>query len=131
MNNGSNKASLPGTASSAGFWLEGEEHREWLSVQSKNLFNFFAASKQSTPGFSLLAYDGSPLKTDVQELHTTTRLVHSYSLGVLQGFPGADAIVDHGMTYLTHYHKDPLHGGYVWSVVCVGIKNFVSISRAF
>jgi len=106
----------PGLSNATGFWLHDDAHRNWLRDQSETLLSFFGASQQATPGFALLDHDGTPLPTDVQELHTTTRMIHSYALGVLRGHAGAAPIVDHGMAYLTRHHKDELHGGYVWSL---------------
>ena len=42
----------------------------------------------------VLGHDGTPLAQDLQELHTTTRLVHSYALGIASGIPGAGEIVE-------------------------------------
>ena len=78
---------------------------------------------QGTPGFALLDHDGTPSPTEVQELHTTTRMIHSYAFGVLRGHAGATQIVDHGMAYLTRYHEDTLHGGYVWSLNGDGVAD--------
>ena len=106
----------PGPMDAPGRWLNDVAHRDWLNDQSRALLSFFDASLQDGPGFSLLDHDGTPLPGDVQELHTTTRLVHSYAMGCLRGHAGADQIVDHGMAYLNRHHKDPVHGGYVWSL---------------
>ena len=32
------------------------------------------------------------------------------------GRPGAERFIDHGMEFLWNGHRDPVHGGYVWSV---------------
>ena len=99
-----------------GFWLDHAEHRSWLTAQSTAQLNFFRSSMATGPGFCLLDHDGTPLATAEQELHTTTRLVHSYSLGVLQSAKGAAEVVDRGMSYLKSHHKDPTHGGYFWAL---------------
>lgn len=106
----------PGPYDAPDLWVHDATHREWLKSQSQSLLSFFDNSLQKGPGFALLDHDGSPFRTDMQELHTTTRMVHSYALGVLQGHAGAENIVDHGMAYLTDHHKDRTYGGYVWSV---------------
>ena len=106
----------PGPEDAVGFWLDNDAHRAWLKHQSETQLDFFTGSIQAAPGFSLLGFDGAALETKTQELFTTTRLIHSYSLGVLQGYPGADKIVDHGMRYLFRHHKDPIHGGYLWGI---------------
>ncbi|MEL6683857.1 MAG: AGE family epimerase/isomerase [Pseudomonadota bacterium] len=97
-------------------WVHSDTHRDWLTSQSKSLLSFFDASRQDSPGFALLDHDGTPLDSDVQALHTTTRLIHSYALGSLQDHPGADQMVEHGMAYLNGHHKDQVHGGYIWSL---------------
>jgi len=113
----------PGAANAPDLWLRDDTHCNWLRSQSEMLLSFFDASLQGTPGFALLDHDGTPLPTDVQELHTTTRMIHSYALGVLRGHAGAAQIVDHGMAYLTRHHKDSVHGGYVWSLNGNGIAD--------
>lgn len=116
MSNSANNLRAPGPTDKIGLWLEDKTHREWLKGQADRLLMFFEASVQSSPGFTLLHHDGSPLKTDVQELHTTTRMIHSYSLGLLQGHPGAERIVQHGLSYLASHHHDSIHGGYFWAM---------------
>ncbi|MFK7745716.1 MAG: AGE family epimerase/isomerase [Roseobacter sp.] len=105
-----------GPSDTTKLWIHDDTHRSWLQTQSETLFSFFDASLQGDAGFTLLDYHGRPLPTDIQELHTTTRLIHSYALGVLRGHPGAEQIVDHGMAYLKSHHHDQVHGGYAWSV---------------
>ncbi len=106
----------PGPQGAPGLWLQNTTHLKWLKRQSRSLWSFFDASLQNGPGFSLLDVQGNPLPTQVQELHTTARLVHSYAFGCVHGHVGAQNIVDHGMAYLNRCHKDPIHGGYVWSL---------------
>jgi len=109
------KASLP-AADAPGFWLDDPDHRAWLMAEANRQFAFFRASLRNGPGFHTLDFAGKPLPDDTQELHTTTRLVHSYALGHLAGLPGADRIVDHGMRYLNSHHRDRDHGGYLWAL---------------
>lgn len=106
----------PGLQNAPGHWLQNDTHLAWLKTLSQDLLSFFDASIQNGPGFALLGHDGSPLPTDVQELHMTTRMIHSYALGKMQGHRGAAQIIDHGMGYLMQHHKDADHGGYVWSL---------------
>lgn len=97
------------------------KHQDWLRQQASDQFNFFRASLNPTGGFFVLDYDGAPLSGDLQELHTTTRLVHSYALGQQVGAEGAADIVDHGMDYLWTRHRDTQHGGYLWGLTPDGI----------
>lgn len=109
-----------GPADAPGFWLDHPAHRAFLKAEAARQFAFFAASPRrypnAAPGFHVLDHDGTPLPSPLQELHTTTRLVHSYALGVASGIPGAGEIVDLGMDYLWSHHRDKTHGGYVWGM---------------
>ncbi|MDE9449420.1 AGE family epimerase/isomerase [Aliiroseovarius sp. Z3] len=92
------------------------EHREFLSSDARRQFSFFNESLRPDGGFYVLGHEGAPLADTVQELHTTTRLVHSYALGKLAGSPGCDAVIDAGMDYLWNHHRDADHGGYFWAL---------------
>ena len=96
--------------------LENSDHRAFLMEDARRQIDFFQASLRPDHGFYILNHNGSPIDTDVQELHTTTRLVHSYVLGKLAGVAGCDAIIDQGIRYLNSHHKDQDHGGYVWAM---------------
>ncbi|WP_427024483.1 AGE family epimerase/isomerase [Aureimonas ureilytica] len=97
-------------------WTERAAHRQWLLREADDLFRFFeAASLDPDGGVRVPDTDGRPLPGGVTELHTTTRLVHCFALGSLQGRPGARAILDHGMRALWERHRDKEQGGYVWS----------------
>lgn len=97
-------------------WLEHLSHRDWLAADARAHLDLFRASLGDGPGFRVLGHDGRPLPDRVQQLHSTTRLVHSYALGHLAGHPGCETVIDRGMAYLASHHRDPDHGGYVWSV---------------
>ncbi|GHF01174.1 mannose-6-phosphate isomerase [Aliiroseovarius zhejiangensis] len=92
------------------------EHRDLLIEDARRQFLFFKASLRPEGGFYVLGHDGTPLGSNVQELHTTTRLTHSYALGKLAGAAGCEAVIEAGMDYLWHHHRDPDHGGYLWAV---------------
>lgn len=96
-------------------WLADPVHRAWLLADAMRQLAFFRPSLRADGGFDVLAWDGSPLPREPQELHTTTRLVHSYALGKAAGCEGADGIIDAGMDFLWRAHRDPVHGGYFWS----------------
>lgn len=91
-------------------------HRTWLAENTKHQFDFFRASMGPKPGFHVLDYDGAPLNSTIQELHTTTRLTHSFALGKLFGVAGCDDIIDKGMSYIWHHHRDTDYGGYLWAL---------------
>jgi sulfoquinovose isomerase len=98
-----------------GFWLDLPAHRDWLVDQAARQLTFFAQSVQDGPGFATLGPAGHPLPDTTQELHTTTRLIHSYALAQIWGWGGA-AIVSHGLAYLGSHHLDAVHGGYLWAL---------------
>lgn len=97
-------------------WLDDPQHRSFLRADALRQLLFFRPSLRVDGGFDLLDHDGSPLPDAPQELHTTTRMVHSYAIGKAAGAAGCDAMIDAGMTFLREQHHDPRHGGYVWSV---------------
>ena len=106
----------PGPADADGYWLDHPDHRAFLAEDATRQLDFFTASLRDGPGFHTLGPDGTPLPSDLQELHTTTRLVHSYALGKRHGHPDADRIIDHGMNYLWSHHRDQKHGGYLYGL---------------
>ncbi len=92
-------------------------HRDWLMDQARRLFALFQHNAlDPSGGFYPLATDGRPLPTPNRGLHETTRLVHCFSLAHRLGLPGADRMIDHGMSYLWNAHRDAGHGGYFWTV---------------
>lgn len=97
-------------------WLSDPVHRAYLRQDAARQFSFFGASCRPAGGFWTLDHEGQPLRDEPQELHTTTRLVHSFALGKQAGLVSSDAIIDQGMAYLWSHHRDAAHGGYVWAL---------------
>jgi mannose/cellobiose epimerase-like protein (N-acyl-D-glucosamine 2-epimerase family) len=94
--------------------------------QANILFGFFQhRCINPAGGFFNLDSLGSPLdrQNSVRQIHSTTRMVHCFSIGVLLGRPGCEAIVDHGMNYLWNRHRDARCGGYMWSLDNDGPKD--------
>lgn len=102
--------------STEGPWLKAPQHRDFLGRDALRALDLFDASPRAGGGFHTLDLLGRPLGDRVQELHTTTRLVHSYAMGQLAGRRDSAGIIDQGMAYLWNAHRDRDHGGYVWSV---------------
>ncbi|MCB2127803.1 MAG: AGE family epimerase/isomerase [Rhodobacteraceae bacterium] len=92
------------------------EHRDWLRRDAARQLAFFRQSLRSDGGFDLLDHRGGRLPYLVQEIHTTTRLVHSYALANALGAAGAGDMIDAGMDFIWRRHRDGRHGGYCWSV---------------
>jgi mannose/cellobiose epimerase-like protein (N-acyl-D-glucosamine 2-epimerase family) len=96
--------------------LDDPAHRAALADDARAQLDFFRASLNAAGGFDLLDHQGRAIAGHPQELHATTRLIHSYALGHAWGAPDCAAIIDAGMAALWHQHRDGAHGGYVWSL---------------
>ncbi|AUH32559.1 AGE family epimerase/isomerase [Paracoccus tegillarcae] len=109
----------------AATWLQDATHRAYLARDAHRQLGFFDASLGANGGLVTLDFAGRPLPGP-QELHTTTRLIHSYALAGLAGRPDHAGIIDRGMEDLWTRHRDNRHGGYVWAVdgadVADGVK---------
>lgn len=101
-------------------WLHDGDHRAWLRGDAARQLDFFRASVRGDGGFDVLDWQGEPLAPGPQELHTTTRLIHSYALGQAFGFDGGADVINAGMAWLWDRHRDTEHGGYHWSVTGQG-----------
>ena len=112
------------TVATAPKWTTLTSHRAWLLQQAGDLLSFFETrSINPLGGFHELDDEGRPMAagnaagpSPSRQLHVTTRMVHCFALAHLLGRPGADAIVDHGMSFLWNGHRDTAHGGYFWGV---------------
>lgn len=110
-----------------GAWLTDPVHRAYLTADAHRQLDFFDASLGRNGGLVTLDYAGQPL-TGPQELHTTTRLVHSYALAQIAGRPDRAGIIDRGMSDLWTRHRDGQHGGYLWSVDADGVTDGVKLA---
>lgn len=115
--------SLSKSIRSPGFWLDDPAHRRWLADNAESQFAFFRASLRPDAGFHTLGLNGRALPNNVQELHTTTRLIHAYALGELRGIEQSMEMVDHGIGYLNSHHRDILNGGYFWALGDDGVAD--------
>ena len=97
------------------FWIDSPGHRRWLARDALRSLDFFRPSIRDDGGFHTLDVDGTRLASGVQELHTTTRLVHSFALGHLAGVPDCAGVIDAGMRYLVQGHRDAEFEGYLWA----------------
>jgi mannose/cellobiose epimerase-like protein (N-acyl-D-glucosamine 2-epimerase family) len=114
---------MPGMTQDEGLtgpWLADRRHRQWLAGEARRQIGFFRPGLRGDGGFDVLDLEGAPLPRGPQELHTTTRLVHSYALAKAAGASGCDDFIGAGMEFLWDRHRDPLHGGYVWSATGEG-----------
>ncbi|WP_435169289.1 AGE family epimerase/isomerase [Falsirhodobacter sp. 1013] len=102
--------------------LHDPAHDAWLRAQAHALIDTFRPSVQAGR-IATLGLDGRPLPDPVQELHTVTRLVHSFALAKAFGAADVDGVIDVGMEQLLTRHRDAEHGGYVWSVDGTGVAD--------
>jgi mannose/cellobiose epimerase-like protein (N-acyl-D-glucosamine 2-epimerase family) len=96
--------------------LHSPAHRAALAADARALLAFHRASLSADGSFVPLGTDGTRHHGAAQELHVTTRMVHSYALGQAWGAPDCAGIIETGMRALWTWHRDPDHGGYVWAV---------------
>lgn len=107
---------LLGQDNDTGFWIDNADHRAFLRNDAGRQLDVFRRTLRADGGFDLPGWDGTPLPDGPQELHTTTRMVHSFALAKCFGFDDCDAVIDAGMHHLWHAHRDTVNGGYLWSV---------------
>lgn len=103
-------------------------HRAFLWQDARRQVDFFRPSLRKDGTFAVLSADGTALSDGPQELHTTTRLVHSYALAKAAGEADCDAIIDAGMACLFRHHHDAQHGGWVWSFDGAGVADGVKLA---
>lgn len=104
-------------------WLSDPTHRDGLLRDAQRQLDFFRPSLRDDGAFDVLDWEGAPIAGAPQELHATTRMVHSYVLGKALGRADADAMIDAGMAFLWNRHRDTEHGGYLWAVDDTGVKD--------
>lgn len=105
-------------------WRTRPYHRQWLMDEANKLFDFFQYSSVNPKGgFYELDAKGQPLPNSLRLIHSTTRMVHCFSVASMLGRPGADVIVDHGMEFIWNGLRDKDHGGYMWSLDDNGPKD--------
>ena len=104
-------------------WTSQASHRLWLLSEANRLFDFYQpAVINKRGGFFDLDNRGDPLPTGwppasvpTRNLFQTTRMVYCFSIAHLMGRPGADSLIDHGVSFLLNGHRDKKNGGYHWS----------------
>ena len=108
--------------------LDDPLHKSWLVKDAKRQLSFFGKSLRSDGGFDVLDWQGTALPRAPQELHTTTRLIHSFAMAKAAGAKACDDIIDAGMSYLWQTHRDTQHGGYKWSALPDGSGDSVKLA---
>lgn len=111
-----NTARNIGDPNTSQLWIDTDVHRAWLRQDAERQLAFFRPSLRTDGGFDVLGLDGTPIADAPQELHTTTRMVHSYALAHAWGTQDCAPIIEAGLDFLWDRHRDTKYGGYVWSV---------------
>ncbi|MEP2641570.1 AGE family epimerase/isomerase [Roseobacter sp.] len=99
-----------------GLWIHDPVHHAYLRNDVQRQLDLFVGTLRGDGGFDVPDFAGRPLGDGPQELHTTTRMVHSFALAKQFGFAGCDAVIDAGMQFLWRAHRDQTHGGYFSAV---------------
>jgi len=103
--------------------LSDPARRARLAADARAQLVFFRASLTPDGGLATLDHEDRPIPGALQELHATTRLVHSYAMGQVWGAPDCTPVIDAGMAALWMRHRDGGHGGYVWALDGTGVAD--------
>jgi len=103
--------------------LDDATHSMWLDAETRRLLDFGVASKDPRGGFGWLRDDGTRDGSRPVELWISCRMTHVYALAEMMGFPGAAALVDHGIASLAGSLRDAEHGGWFSAIDADGPAN--------
>jgi len=79
---------------------------------ARQLLAFGAGARQPIGGFGYLDNAGRIIAAQGSPLWITCRMTHCFALGSLMGWPGAPALVDHGLAALQQGFADKTNGGW-------------------
>lgn len=86
-----------------------------LSKEFRALVEFAKGSKVAA-GFAYMDVNGVPDSGRPLELWINCRMTHVFALADMLGVEGAREYLNHGMTALTNYFRDPVYGGWYSSI---------------
>lgn len=102
--------------------------RRAFAANARAQIAFFRASLNDRGGFDLLDHSGAPIPGRPQELHATTRMVHSYALAHAWGERDCQPMIDAGLAALWSRHRDADFGGYAWSITPDGFDDATKLA---
>ncbi len=105
-----------GNSAFDGVWINDPVHHAFLRADAQRQLDFFRPMLRADGGFDVPDLTGAPLGNGPQELHTTTRMVHSFALAKQFGYDGCDDVIDAGLAFIWNAHRDGKNGGYVAAV---------------
>lgn len=85
---------------------------DWRQEEARRLWQFGLAAKLPQGGFGWLDRHGRLTPGHDRPLYVAGRLTHVYALAHLEGFAGADEMVEHGLASLRGPFRDAGHGGW-------------------
>lgn len=94
------------------YQIDTEENKRFLETLRKELFSFGQRFPSPEGGSYYLGEDGTPIKERNRETWITSRMAHVYSIGVLLGQTGSEALADAALRGLTGELKDAENGGW-------------------
>ncbi|WP_367159974.1 AGE family epimerase/isomerase [Kozakia baliensis] len=95
-------------------WLRLPAHHAWLGAEGLELLNFSKNSKMPA-GFGALDLEGNLPNDAEPDGILTARMTHAYALAALQGIPGTEPMVEHGVRALLGPLRDHEHDGWLES----------------
>ncbi len=114
--------------------IERDTHRSWLDGHFLSLLEFGRRTPVDGGGAAWLDDDGSPVAAEGVQCWITCRTVHTYSLGALQGIPGARVIAQRALDGLTGPLYDDVNGGWfaqVGGTLPPGARDKAAYAHAF
>ncbi|MEP2780897.1 MAG: AGE family epimerase/isomerase [Pseudoruegeria sp.] len=105
-----------GDPSFAGLWINDPVHQEYLRQDVQRQLDFFRPTLRADGGYNVPDMAGDPLTDGPQEIHLTTRMVHSFALAKQFGYADCDDVIDAGMAYILNVHHDSRYGGYMAAI---------------
>ncbi|MDO4323795.1 MAG: AGE family epimerase/isomerase [Lachnospiraceae bacterium] len=94
------------------YQIDTEENRVFLAEVRKELFDFGHKFPSERGSSWYLGDDGTPWKDRSRETYVSCRMAHVYSLGVLLGHEGSEALVDAALRGITGELHDTKNGGW-------------------
>ncbi len=98
------------------YWIDTPENKAYLQEMAQELLRFAVRFPSEEGCAHYLKDDGAPWLEKDLDNYETCRMVHSYSVGKLLGFPGSDALIDAGLKGLLGAMRDKVNGGWYSSL---------------
>ncbi len=94
------------------YQIDTPENKAYLREMAEELLRFAVCFPSAEGCAYYLRDDGTPWPQKNLDSYETCRMVHSYSIGKLLGFPGSDSLIDAGLRALLGAQRDHVRGGW-------------------